>query len=88
MQVALHEARRLETPRARRRAATGPFWSGLIQGSRLLILAELTMTPRRESFDHLVGAGKQHWGNLYAESACGLKINNEFELCRLQDRKF
>jgi len=40
------------------------------------------------SLDDLSCARRELGRNRYAESACGLKVNYEFELCRLQDRKF
>jgi len=41
----------------------------------------------RNSFDHLVGASEQGWGNVKADRVCGLEIDHQFEPGRLLDRK-
>ena len=46
------------------------------------------LQQRSPLFDDFVGAGEEHWRNFDAESACGLKIDDEFELRGLQDWKF
>jgi len=38
-------------------------------------------------FDHLVGAREQCRGNVEAKQTSSLQIDNEFEPCRLQNRK-
>jgi hypothetical protein len=50
-------------------------------------LSDICRAANCSLFDYLIGEREQRRGNLEAERLGGLEVDNEFELCRLQDRQ-